>query len=150
MGNIVATRSRSKLLLFAGVVAIMVALLAGCDPAKENDFVAQINQLRASQGLPTLQVDGTMLGVARSWSDTMAAQGYISHNPYLASQAPAGWTKLGENVGVGYNVASLMQAFINSPAHYANLVDPTWNYVSVGVSYSPDGRMFVTQDFMRR
>ena len=58
------------------------------------------------------------------------------------------WTKLGENVGVGYDVDGLMQAFINSPSHYRNLVDPDWNYVGVGVSYGSDGRMYTTHNFM--
>ena len=56
--------------------------------------------------------------------------GQISHNPNLGSQVSGNWTKLGENVGVGYDVDGLMQAFINSPAHYRNLVDPEWNYIA--------------------
>ena len=54
----------------------------------------------------------------------MVANGGISHNPNLANDVSANWTKLGENVGVGNDVDSLMNAFINSPAHYHNLVDP--------------------------
>ena len=54
----------------------------------------------------------------------MVQAGQISHNPNLGSEVSGDWTKLGENVGVGYDVDGLMQAFINSPAHYKNLVDP--------------------------
>ena len=55
---------------------------------------------------------------------------------------------MGENVGVGYDVSGLMQAFINSPAHYANLVDPAWTHVGVGVTFAADGRMYTTHNFM--
>jgi hypothetical protein len=41
-----------------------------------------------------------------------------------------------------------MNAFVASPAHYKNIVDPAYNYVGVGVTIGADGRMFVTQDFM--
>ena len=97
-----------------------------------------------------LAVDGTLVSVARSWAGNMAAAGGISHNPSLASQGPSGWQKLGENVGQGGNVDSLLQAFVNSPAHYQNLVDPAFNYVGIGVVYGSGDLIFVTVDFMQR
>jgi hypothetical protein len=118
------------------------------DPGTESAFVSRINSLRASKGLRTLQVSGELTGVARSWTDRMVAAGQISHNPNLGSQVGGNWTKLGENVGVGYDVDGLMQAFINSPSHYANLVDPAWTHVGVGVSFAGDGRMYTTHNFM--
>jgi hypothetical protein len=114
----------------------------------EAQFVSRINSLRASKGLSQLQVSGQLQGVARNWTDKMVQAGQISHNPNLASQVSGDWTKLGENVGVGYDVDGLMQAFINSPAHYRNLVDPDWNYVGVGVTVAADGRMYTTHNFM--
>ncbi len=41
-----------------------------------------------------------------------------------------------------------MQAFINSPAHYRNLVDPVWTHVGVGVTHAADGRIYTTHNFM--
>jgi hypothetical protein len=117
-------------------------------PDIEAQFVSQINSLRASKGLPTLQVSGSLVGVARAWTDQMAAAGQISHNPNLASQVASAWTKLGENVGVGYDVGQLMDAFIDSPAHYANLIDPTWTHVGVGATVDASGRIFTTHNFM--
>src|SRR5688572_19310415 len=85
------------------------------EPGTEGDFVNRINSLRASKGLRQLQVSGDLVGVARGWTDRMVAAGQISHNPNLSSAIGGGWTKLGENVGVGYDVGGLMQAFIGSP-----------------------------------
>jgi hypothetical protein len=118
------------------------------DGGAEASFVAQINNVRASKGIAPLAVHGELVGIGRGWSDQMAAAGSISHNGGLTSQVSANWTKLGENVGVGYNVDELMNAFVASPAHYKNIVDPAYNYVGVGVTIGADGRMFVTQDFM--
>jgi hypothetical protein len=122
----------------------------GADPAKEAEFVSRINSLRASKGLRQLKVSSELTGVARRWTDRMVANGGISHNPDLGSQVSGNWTKLGENVGVGHSVDGLMKAFIESPSHYKNLVDPDWNYVGVGVSYGSDGRMYTTHNFMAR
>jgi hypothetical protein len=127
----------------------MAAAAPAADAGKEQEFVNAINQLRASKGLRQLQVSGELTGVARGWTDRMVANGQISHNPNLGSSVSGGWTKLGENVGVGYDVRGLMDAFIKSPDHYRNLVDPDWTHVGVGVSYG-GGRMYTTHNFMAR
>jgi hypothetical protein len=119
------------------------------DGGAEAQFVARINSIRASKGVGPLAVYGELQGIARSWSDQMVANGGISHNPNYANQVSADWRKLGENVGVGSDVNTLMNAFINSPAHYKNIVDPEYNYIGVGVSYDASGRMYTTHDFMR-
>lgn len=125
------------------------AVVAGSpSPSTEAQFVARINSLRASKGLSQLAVSGELTGVARNWTERMVQAGQISHNPNLGSQVGGDWTKLGENVGVGYDVDGLMQAFINSAAHYRNLVDPEWTHVGVGVTILDDGTMYTTHNFM--
>ncbi|MFP5256174.1 MAG: CAP domain-containing protein [Acidimicrobiia bacterium] len=117
-------------------------------PGTEAQFVSRINSLRASKGLSQLAVSGELTGVARRWTQQMVDAGQISHNPNLGSQVSGSWTKLGENVGVGYDVDGLMQAFINSASHYRNLVDPEWTHVGVGVIILGDGTMYTTHNFM--
>jgi hypothetical protein len=78
----------------------------------------------------------------------MAAAGAISHNMNLPNQVSGPWLKLGENVGTGWSVDSIQNAFINSPHHYENLVDPVYNYVGIGIVDS-GGKIYVTVDFMQ-
>jgi len=118
------------------------------DAGAEAQFLGSINSIRSQHGLAPLQMYGELTGIARGWSDQMAANGSISHNPSYTGQVSANWTKLGENVGVGYDVPGLMNAFVNSQAHYNNIVDPAYNYIGIGVSYGSDGRMYTTHDFM--
>ena len=135
--------------LIAGLSTLVNPLSAAwAGSSAEAAFVARINGIRESQGLGPLAVYGELRDVARAWTDQMVANGGISHNPNLAGDVTANWTKLGENVGVGSSVDSLMSAFVNSPAHYRNIVDPAFNYIGVGVSYGSDGRMYTTHDFM--
>ena len=136
-------------LVAAAVLGVANPVAAGAaDAAVESQFVASINSIRAQHGLAPLAVYGELTGIARDWSDQMAANGTISHNPNYSSEVSANWTKLGENVGVGYSEQDLMTAFVNSPTHYKNIVDPAYNYIGVGVSYGSDGRMYTTHDFM--
>jgi uncharacterized protein YkwD len=118
------------------------------DPgASEADFVARINQLRAARGLGALTVDPELTAQARQWAQTMANAGHIYHSGDLSGGISANWQKLGENVGVGGDVGSLFQAFVNSPTHYANLVDPAYTRIGVGVVNAGD-RMYTAHRFM--
>ncbi|HVF33257.1 MAG TPA: CAP domain-containing protein [Acidimicrobiales bacterium] len=146
---------RRSVILLVAVVALAVGLpvsgaLAQTDPATaETDFVARINRLRAAKGLGVLSVHAELVDVARAWATEMAAADEISHNPALADRVRADWQKLGENVGVGMTVPRLHDAFVRSPAHYRNLVDPDFTHVGVAVVLGRDGAIFTTHQFMR-
>ena len=123
---------------------------AQTDPgAAESDFVAKINALRASKGLRQLEVHPELVALGRSWAGEMAKVDRISHNPNLANAVKADWQKLGENVGVGMTTDKLHQAFIDSPTHYKNLVDPDWTHLGVGVVLGRDGAIFTAHQFMQ-
>jgi cell division septation protein DedD len=113
----------------------------------EAAFVAEINALRASKGLAPLQVNANLVAKARSWSAGMAAAGRIWHST-LSDGVTENWRKLGENVGMGGSVDGLHRAFVNSPHHYENLVDPAFGYVGIGIAMSGD-TIFVTEVFMQ-
>lgn len=126
------------------------ALAQATDPAAaEAEFVDRINELRRSKGLGTLTVHEELVHVARGWAAEMAEADEISHNPDLADSVSADWQKLGENVGVGMTVAKLHDAFVRSPAHYRNLVDPDFTHIGVAVVLGRDGAIFTTHQFMK-
>ncbi|MBV9665385.1 MAG: CAP domain-containing protein [Actinobacteria bacterium] len=146
----------SKRVLLAAVVVLAcfgLGLSLPMDAARaepqteEAQFIVLTNQLRVSKGLVPLAPDGHLTDVARAWSAQMASSGTLAHNPNFAVQMGSGWRKLGENVGVGASVDWLQQAFINSPHHYENLVDPDFRMVGVGVVDTADGNIWVTVDF---
>src|SRR3954471_19436137 len=121
---------------------------AGADPLADR-FLAKINALRASKGLGPVRPDAELTAFAQSWSDHMAAVDVLSHNPALAD-SPGSWTKAGENVGVGPDLDALFDAFVASPHHYANLVDPSFNLIGIGVSVTAKGNIYTTHDFEAR
>ena len=141
-----------RIAMGAGMAGVM-ALSAMPQPAladpvsDEAAFVHKLNGLRATRGLRPLVVNGALTNMARGWSSQMASRGSISHNSDMAAHAPAGWARLGENVGMGGSVDSLHNAFVASPPHYANMVHVQYDSVGVGVVQS-GATKFVTFNFM--
>ncbi|RMH76738.1 MAG: CAP domain-containing protein, partial [Actinomyces sp.] len=114
----------------------------------EAAFVAALNQVRAGVGLPPLQVDPELTALARQWAQTMADAGHIFHASSLSAGVTTPWLKLGENVGVGANVEVLVDAFVASPGHYANIVDPAYTRIGVGVVYAGSA-LYTAHRFMQ-
>jgi outer membrane biosynthesis protein TonB len=113
--------------------------------------VADINALRTSKGLAPLTPDPALAATACTWNDQMIAAGTISHDPNLAAAIAAAapdWRKGGENVGMGGTVSSLFDAFVASPGHYKNLVDPDFSRVGVCVGRDANDKLFTTHRFL--
>jgi uncharacterized protein YkwD len=111
----------------------------------EQQFVASINSARASVGHAKLTTSSDLTSVARAWAAKMAASNTLKHNPNLTSQV-TNWRYAGENVGVGANVPQLHEAFMDSPAHKANILDRDYTQIGVGVVMG-GGRMWVVEVF---
>lgn len=117
------------------------------DASMEARFIAAINQQRAEHGASALTPNAGMADSALAWTSSMASGTFLAHAPDIVSGTPAGWSKVGENVGRGQTVESLMTAFMNSPSHAKNLLDPAFTHVGIGVYLHPNGRVYTTHRF---
>jgi uncharacterized protein YkwD len=148
--NAIAVIIAVPLLLGALVVAIprvSGAFTTPEPPSAEADFVRRVNDLRSAEGVSELRVDEELEGQARIWAAKMAEEGEISHADSLATGLTSDWSKLGENVGMGTDVANVQKAFVESPSHFANILDPSYTHIGVGVVVS-DGKIFTVHRFM--
>ena len=127
---------------------------AGTTPATPaaNPVVAQIlqetNAFRARHGKAPLKLDAAISKVSQRWTQHMADAGVFEHNPDFASQMPAGWRGAAENIAAGYAASAVVQGWIDSPGHRANLLG---DYTHIGIGYvskpgSQWGRYY-TQNF---
>jgi len=123
-----------------------IAAPAGADGSQEADLAARVNAVRTSRGLNALIVDSGISSVARNWASQIAANGALSHNPNLANELPPGWTDMGENVAFGPDTATIERDLESDPPHYANLVNPRFTHLGVGV-VEVNGRLWAVQDF---
>ncbi len=131
-------------------VTLGLGASATADSGSEQAFLSAINSTRSSAGLGPLQMDGGLQAHARRHTADMIAAGEIFHSSSgeLQAAAGSGWEKLGENVGRGGTVSSLHQAFLDSPAHRANILGD-YNYAGIGTDTS-EGVLYVTVVFMKK
>ncbi len=113
----------------------------------EATYVANINAVRAANGLGPLRVDANMTAAARDWTVWMAENETLQHAGDITTGAPSDWLKAGENVGRGGSVGAVWDAFLNSSTHRANVLDPAYDTVGIGVAWTDDGRMYTTHRF---
>jgi len=150
------SRSARLAAVITATVTLGTSLLLGSATAAsaasaDYDFLSKVNASRADHGLPALTMVSDLHSLATSWSAHMAAGGCgggedICHNPNLTSDV-SNWQAVGENVGVGPSVDAIETAFMNSPEHRANILDPDYTEIGIGTAVGKDGRLYVTQDF---
>jgi hypothetical protein len=116
-------------------------------PAAEDAFVAHLNAARADAGLEPLRRDDGLVEAARSWARWMGERRNLRHADDIVSGAPDDWTKAGENVGRGGTVDAVWEAFMDSPSHAANVLDPAFTRIGVGVVRTPDGVLYTAHRF---
>jgi uncharacterized protein YkwD len=100
-----------------------------------SDLANATNTARVSAGLPALTENAQLDAVAQAWANKLAAAGVLSHNPAVRTQV-TNWTVLGENVGMAGDVPTVQAAFMHSPEHKANILDPRYTQMGVGSATS--------------
>lgn len=138
-------RSRRLRVLVALAGLALVIASAACSP-EEGDAFKSVNALRAANHEPWLDWNDGAYAKAVAWSNHMADEGRLSHST-LAKDVPAGWRTLGENVAYASSVAQAVAALEASPPHRANLLNPAFTSIAIGV-VQRDGRVWVTEVFV--
>jgi hypothetical protein len=140
----------TMVLAVAGVLlSFFVSAPAHAAAAGTQDWLNRINGLRTSHGLNALILDANLSDLAQQRAQINASNGTLVHTPNLALGVTANWSKLAENIGAGQDHDGLWNAFLNSPTHLANLLDPSFTYVGIGEVITGPSGDWVTHRFMR-
>jgi hypothetical protein len=110
------------------------------------DFAAMTNADRTSHGLRALSGAGDLQSLAQQRADQMARSGQLAHTTNLGSKV-SGWQRLGENVGRGPALPDIETAFMNSPTHRENILDPSFTQLGVGVTWDGGKYFYVAVIF---
>ena len=139
--------ARPKLAILAALVAVVALALGACTP-EENQASALLNASRNANGQASLPMNIDLYYKAQAWSRQLASNQQLSHSN-LADGIGYDWARLGENVGYGYSLEQVQNAFMASPPHRANILDAGFNRVGVAVTRDGSGRYWVVQEFMQ-
>lgn len=112
------------------------------------EVARRINELRASRGLPALRYSDHLARIAQNHACDNAANKSYSHEGSNGSTlgnrlATGGYQHLGarENTGLGrFDSAGMVAYWRNSPAHLANILDPSVDELGLGIAATNDGR----------
>lgn len=121
--------------------------------AAEAEMAGLVNDLRAGLGLNTLSLDPGVAAAARRWSQIMGAGFDFNHNPHAGADYPPGYRFNGENIAVNKLTTTASDAvhqsfgdFVQSPGHYAAMVDPDSTHIGIGIVLKA-GWLWITQNF---
>lgn len=144
------------LIMFVSVFAGAQTSSAATNTA-ERSLLREMNRVRAQHGMPTLRLDAPLQRAARAHSADMLRRNYFAHGPFLQRIISFGarGPMLGENLGWGVGTRAragwIVQAWLRSPAHRANLLRPGFRRVGVaalsGNFRGTAGARVVTADF---
>jgi len=118
-------------------------------------LVQLANQARAQAGAGSLRWDAALAEAARKHCLRMAAAGALSHQfpgePEISARAQAAGARFSlieENVAVAPNPEAVHDAWMHSPYHRENLLNPAVNRVGIAVVAGPLG-LYAVADYER-
>lgn len=139
-----------------------VALLVGSLPARPaaaapdltslaDQVFVLVNQQRASRGLQPLTRTGALDRAAQDYAVRMARERFFSHtapdgsNPGTRIAATGYQARAwGENIAAGQqSAAAVMQAWMNSSGHAANILNANFTQIGIGVAAGGSGIQWV-------
>lgn len=125
----------------------------GEDVDAESTLLEMANESRRESGLPPLHVSETLTQAARTHARVMVEHAQLSHQ--FAGEASLGqrlavagvhYDHAGENIAYNYSAENAAEAFMQSPPHRDNLLDPQFDEAGIVAVWS-DGRLYVVEDF---
>ncbi len=120
----------------------------------ENHLLVLVNQERRKANLPLLARDTALRTVARAHSLDMFEKGYFSHisldntTPFDRIKAHGvDYFTAGENLALAQTVDIAHMGLMNSPGHKANILNPKFGRVGIGIMDGGIYGIMVTQNF---
>ncbi|MGA7156581.1 MAG: CAP domain-containing protein [Acidobacteriaceae bacterium] len=121
----------------------------------EQYLFSAVNVERAQRGLQPLHWDGSLYAAASYHAQEMAERQSISHQyqgePELTARGEMGgahFSVIAENVAEAPTALMIQQAWMNSPKHRANMLDPRVDSIAIRV-LRRDGQLYAVEDFDR-
>lgn len=123
-------------------------------PGQERDMYRLLNKERAKHGLPLLAYDEELSDVAAKHSLDMYRSNYFDHispdGDDLANRLNRGnisFTFAGENLALAGSLNTAHRGLMGSKGHRANILDPRFNKIGIGIIDAGPFQQMTTQNF---
>lgn len=120
----------------------------------EAEMLILVNRERAVKGLNPVKVDEQLAQVARKHSADMFARGYFSHytpegkNPFnRMTDDNVIFLTAGENLALSQTLEMAHDGLMKSPGHRANILNPTFGRLGIGIMDGGIYGLMITQNF---
>jgi uncharacterized protein YkwD len=120
----------------------------------ETKMLQLVNEERAKQGLSALEADPELTEVARAHSRDMFARGYFAHitpegkSPFdRMNAANVKYVTAGENLALAHSLSIAHNGLMNSPGHRANILNPQFGRIGIGILDGGFYGLMVSQEF---
>lgn len=127
---------------------------ATVQPQLEAQMLEMVNRERTSRGLKPLKPDPEMSQVARAHSRDMFARGYFAHvnlegqDPFeRIKMAHLSFRSAGENLALAKTVEMAHTNLMNSPGHRANILQPAYGRLGIGILDGGYYGLMISQEF---
>lgn len=132
---------------------VLAGVMTSCETTDtdRSEVVSLINVSRQQNGLAPLTENLDLNVKADAWAARLRDECRIYHSR-LADGAPSNWRKLGENVGRGGTIYQVHGAYLASPGHRRNILDPAYDQVGAGAVWGTCNgyrTVFTVQVFMK-
>ena len=144
------------LVLLASTAAMGQSENNGFDADSEHQLLELINHERSQRGIPELKPDDRLTEAARQHSTLLSKNRQLSHQftgeAVLPKRLAATGLRFGadaENVAFDQTVENAHAGLMLSPGHRANILNPDYNAIGIGVARQGD-LFYITEDFANR
>lgn len=123
----------------------------------ETEVIRLCNIQRSSMGLQPFATSKPLSSLARLKCQDMVKYNYFSHtsptygSPFnMMTTHGISWSSAAENIAMGQRTpAIVVNAWMNSPGHRANILNPQLTTIGVGCTYNSSGMPYWSQMFIR-
>ena len=120
----------------------------------ETKMLQLVNEERTKRGIAPLKADPELTTVARAHSRDMFARGYFAHitpegeSPFdRMKDAHIQFLTAGENLALAHSLSIAHNGLMHSPGHRANILNPAFGRVGIGILDGGFYGLMVSQEF---
>lgn len=114
-------------------------------------ILTQTNQERVGKGLQALELNPKLHSGAQKYANLMGKKNRLSHDIENLStrikRENYNYSTIGENIAWNYGFDKVVDGWMDSPGHRANILNKSFTQIGVGVDYNSKNEPYYCQIF---